>query len=135
MNSTALQTQFNKARRFHLNLEEAPAFGAGSMPAEKEPLFAMLAHVFPLIIWPWKRKASPVVDAHGKEALNFAITAMIILWPVGIIGSLLGVTVAKFVALGTSVLSLGFLALVVFAMIQASKGKLLRYPINFRFIK
>jgi uncharacterized Tic20 family protein len=135
MNHTAIENQLAKARRFQLNLEEAPAFGAGTMPASEERTFAMLAHLFPLIVWPWKRKASPAVDAHGKEALNFAITAMLIIWPIGFIAGLCGVTVAKIVALATSVLSLGLLALVVCAMIQAGKGKLLRYPINFRFIK
>ena len=130
-----IQTQLANLRSFRLQLEDAPAFGTGPMPAKDESLFVMLAHFFPLIVWPWKRSASPAVDAHGKEALNFAITAMLILWPVGIIGSLLGVTVAKIIALGTTLLSLGLLALVVFAMIQARQGKLLRYPVNFRFIK
>jgi uncharacterized protein len=135
MNQTNIENQIAQARRFHLNLEDAPAFGAGAMAAPEERTFAMLAHLFPLIIWPWKRKVSPAVDAHGKEALNFAITALIILWPIGFIAGLCGVTVARIVALGTSVLSLGLLALVICAMIQAGKGKLLRYPINFRFIK
>lgn len=130
-----IQTQLADIRSFRLQLEEAPAFGAGFMPAKEESLFVMLAHFFPLIVWPWKRNASPAVDAHGKEALNFAITAILILWPIGIVGSLLGVTVAKITALVTSLLGLGLLALVVFAMIQARQGKLLRYPVNFRFIK
>ena len=135
MNDTAIQNQLAKVRGIHMRLEDAPAFGAGSMPAEQERTFAILAHLFPLIIWLWKRKESPAVDAHGKEALNFGITAMLIFWPVGFIAGLCGVTVARIVGLGTSILSLGVLALVVFAMIQAGKGKLLRYPINFRLIK
>ena len=135
MNQTIIENQIAKARRFNLNLEDAPSFGAGAMAAPEERTFAMLAHLFPLIIWPWKRKVSPAVDAHGKEALNFAITALLILWPIGFIAGLCGVTVARIVALGTSVLSLGLLALVICAMIQAGKGKLLRYPINFRLIK
>ena len=135
MNTIDIKQQIAKARRFNLVLEDAPAFGAGSMPAQEEPRFAMLAHLFPLIVWPWKRKSSPAVDAHGKEALNFAITAMLILWPIGMVSSFFGVTVARILSLGTSVLSLGLLALVIFAMLQARSGKLLRYPVNFRFIK
>ena len=130
-----IPTQLTNLRSFRLQLEDAPAFGTGSMPVKDESLFVMLAHFFPLIVWPWKRHTSPSVDAHGKEALNFAITAMLILWPVGIIGSFLGVNIARITALGTSLLSLGLLALVVFAMTQARQGKLLRYPVNFRFIK
>lgn len=94
-----IQSQLTILRHLNLKLEDAPAFGGGSMPAKDESLFVVLAHFFPLIIWPWKRKVSPAVDAHGKEALNFAITAMLILWPIGILGSLLGVTVAKIVTL------------------------------------
>jgi uncharacterized Tic20 family protein len=75
------------------------------------------------------------LDAHGKEALNFAITAILIIWPIGFLAGLCGLTVARIVALGTSVISLGLLALVICAMVQAGKGKLLRYPINFRLIK
>lgn len=135
MNTIDIPQQIAKTLRINLVLEDAPAFGAGSMPAQEEPLFVMLAHLFPLIVWPWKRKTSPAVDAHGKEALNFAITAMLILWPVGIVSSFFGVTIARIAALGTSVLCLGLLALVVFAMFQARHGKLLRYPVNFRFIK
>lgn len=131
MNNIAI----SNARRLSLNLEQAPAFGSGSMPAESERTFVMLAHLFPLIVWFWKRKQSPAVDAHGKEALNFGITALIIVWPISFVAALLGATVARVVSLGTGVLSLGVLALVVYAMIQARQGKLLRYPINFRFIK
>ena len=123
------------ASRFPLKLEAAPAFGSGSMPTDAEPNFAMLAHLFPLIVWFWKRKESPAVDAHGKEALNFGITAMICLWPIGFIAGLLPSFIAPILGLGSTILSLGCLALVIYGMIQARQGKLLRYPINFRLIK
>lgn len=120
---------------FSLKLEAAPAFGSGTMPAAVEPNFAMLTHLIPLIVWFWKRKESPAVDAHGKEALNFGITAMICLWPIGFIAGLLPSFIARILGLGSSILSLGCLALVIYGMIQARQGKLLRYPVNFRFIK
>ena len=135
MNTTTTETAEKISQTLHLRLEEAPPFGSGTMPAAQERTFAMLAHLFPLIIWFWKRKESPVVDAHGKEALNFGITAMICLWPVSFLASFLGVTVARVVGLGMSVLGLGLLALVIWAMLKARDGKLLRYPVNFRLIK
>lgn len=141
MNTTDQTTPANPtatnrlAGRFPLKFEAAPAFGSGSMPAAAEPNFAMLAHLIPLIVWFWKRKESPTVDAHGKEALNFGITAMICLWPLGFIAGLLPSFIARILGLGTSILSLGCMALVIYGMIQARQGKLLRYPVNFRFIK
>ena len=132
MNQPALTTA---ASRIPLKLEEAPPFGAGAMPAEKERTFAMLAHLFPLIVWFWKRRESPVVDAHGKEALNFCITAVICIFPVSFLAGFLGLTVARIVSLAVMIVSLGLLALVVFAMLKAREGKLLRYPVNFRLIK
>ena len=121
--------------RIPLKLEDAPPFGAGAMPADKERTFAMLAHLFPLIVWFWKRRESPVVDAHGKEALNFCITAFICIWPVSFIAGFLGSMIATIVGLVMMVVSLGVLALVIFAMLKARDGKLLRYPVNFRLIK
>lgn len=132
MNTTAIQ---NAARRIQLKLEDAPAFGSGSMPAEKEPTFAILSHIFPLIVWFWKRGESPAVNAHGKEALNFGITALLIVWPVAFIAGLLGVTVAKIISPILMLVNLVVLGLVVYGALQARKGKLLRYPVNFRLIR
>jgi len=129
------QPAITAASRIQLKLEDAPPFGAGAMPADKERTFAMLAHLFPLIVWFWKRRASPVLDAHGKEALNFCITAIICLFPVSFLAGFPGLTVARIVSLGLMVVGLGLLALVVFAMVKAREGKLLRYPVNFRLIK
>jgi hypothetical protein len=57
MNHTTIGNQITKARGFNLNLTDAPAFGNGSMAAPTERTFAMLAHLFPLIIWPWMHMA------------------------------------------------------------------------------
>ncbi|MDB6135536.1 MAG: hypothetical protein JWM59_3779 [Verrucomicrobiales bacterium] len=121
--------------RLCLKLESAPAFGSGTMPADQERAFVMLAHLFPLIIWFWKRRESPAVDAHGKEALNFGITAMICIWPVSLIAGFLPSIITVIISLGLAVVSFGVLALVIYGMIQARSGQLLRYPVNFRLIK
>ena len=135
MNTNAPQNSSIKVSPFKLTLEAAPASGTGTMPAQEKTHFAMSAHLFPVIVWPWKRKVRPAVEAHGREALNFSITGILILWPAGFISSFLGMTIARITALGTSVLSLGLLTLVVFAMLQARLDRLLRYPVNFRLIK
>ena len=131
-----IQTQLANIRSFRLQLEDAPAFGTGPMPAKDELLFVMVAHFFPLIIWPWKRSASPAVDAHGKEALNMAITILLIIFPLSIVSGLLGSAgLAMIISIGTSVLSLAMLMLVMIGAIKAQQGWLLRYPGNLRLIK
>lgn len=118
-----------------LKFEDAPPFGGGTMPVEQEKTMVMLAHLLALIIWLWKRKESPAVDAHGKEALNFGITIMIFMLPVQIVAGFLPGFVALLISLVLLVVSLAALALVILGMIKAKEGKLLRYPINFRLIK
>jgi uncharacterized protein len=121
--------------RIPLKLEDAPPFGAGAMPAEKERTFALLAHVFSLIVWLWKRNDSPVVDAHGREALNFCLTIFICVFPVGILAGFLPAMIATVVSLLMAVVSLAVLGLLIYGGLKAREGRLLRYPFNFRLIK
>lgn len=135
MNTESTTVQLDPSNRLPIRIETAPAFGGGTMDAKQEMTFVLLAHLFPIIIWPWKRSASPAVDAHGKEALNMGITLMLIMFPLGIISGLLGATVATIVSIGTSLLSFATLMLVVIACLKAQQGWILRYPLNFRLIK
>ena len=133
--NTESTTQLDPSNRLPLRIESAPAFGGGTMDAKQEMTFVLLAHLFPLIIWPWKRHASPAVDAHGKEALNMGITLMIIMFPLGFIAGLLGAAVATVVSIATTLLSTAMILLVVIGALKAQQGWLLRYPLNFRLIK
>src|SRR5688572_12447159 len=72
-----------------LQTEDGPAFGGGKLSAEDDKLFSGLAHLFAIIIWPLKRAESPAVNAHGKEALNMAITWFIAMIPLNIIAGIL----------------------------------------------
>ena len=124
------------SNRLPIRIEAAPAFGQGSMSFTSERTFVLLAHLFPLIIWPWKRKQSPAVDAHGKEALNMGITLMLVMFPLGFITGLIGsTTIAAIVSIVTSLMSFGVLMLVIIGAVKAQTGWLLRYPGNLRLIK
>ena len=119
-----------------LKFENAPPFGGGTMPVDKEKTFVLLAHIFSWIIWLWKRKESPAVDAHGKESTNFVITYIIIVViPLQILLRVLPLSLWWLISLVSMVIGLAALALVILAAIKAQQGKLLRYPINFRLIK
>ena len=122
-----------------LKFEDAPPFGGGSMQADKEKTFVLLAHIFTWIIWLWKRRESPAVDAHGKEATNFFLTMLCFIIPLQIVLTVLATVLPGFLltllSLVMGLVGLAFLALAIFAGLKAQEGKLLRYPINFRFIK
>ncbi len=128
--------ELDPTNRLPIRIEAAPAFGQGSMPADTEKTFVLLAHLFPIIVWPLKKNSSPAVDAHGKEALNMAITLFIVMFPLGFISGLLGsAMIAGVVSIVTSLLSLAMLMLVVIGAVKSQQGWLLRYPCNLRLIK
>ena len=83
----------------------------------------------PLIVWLAKRGDSPEIDGHGKESLNFQISMLIY----NLIAGVLCLVLIGFVILG--ILHILNLVLVIVASIQASEGKLYRYPITIRLIK
>src|SRR2546430_2127348 len=83
----------------------------------------------PLIVWLAKRTDSAEIDAHGKESLNFQISMLIY----SLISGVLCLILIGFLLL--ALLHLLNLVLVIVASIQASEGKLYRYPITIRLIK
>ena len=91
--------------------------------------FHFMGHVLgPLIVWLAKRHESPEIDAHGKEALNFQLS-MLIYDAVAL--------VLCFVVIGIPILILLWIMntiFVIIASLQASDGKLYRYPLTIRFL-
>lgn len=83
----------------------------------------------PLIVWLARRGDSAEIDEHGKESLNFQISMLIY----NLIAGVLCLVLIGFVILG--ILHILNLVLVIVASIQASEGKLYRYPITIRLIK
>lgn len=84
--------------------------------------------VGPLIIWLAKRNDSPEIDAHGKESMNFQISMLIWYCIAGLLCLIL---------IGIPILILLHLLNIIFvivASIQASEGKLYRYPLSLRLI-
>ena len=84
----------------------------------------------PLIVWLIKRAEMPLVDVHGKEALNFQITVSIAL----------AVCVAlMFVLIGfvlVFIVGLGALVLTIMAAVKVSNGDYeYRYPFTLRLLK
>jgi uncharacterized Tic20 family protein len=105
----------------------------------------------PLIVWQIKKNELPEIDPHGKEALNFQLTILIIylicrIILFSIIGAAFGIGLFwgspfAFVGGGFGILSiLGIINLVaiilaVIAGIKANNGESYKYPFSIRFVK
>ena len=126
-------------------MESAPSsVGDTGQPPTNIRNIAMLCHVAafagyigipfgnivgPLLVWLIKREESPFIDAHGKEALNFQLSATIYaiisaLLIVIIVGIFLLVALVAFVVIVT-----------IMAAVRASNGQYHRYPLTIKFIK
>jgi uncharacterized Tic20 family protein len=82
----------------------------------------------PLIVWLAKRGDSAEIDAHGKESLNFQISMLIY----SIVAGVLCLVLVGFVLL--FILHILNVVFVIVASIQASEGKVYRYPLSIRLI-
>src|SRR3954449_6619751 len=83
----------------------------------------------PLIVWLLKRDESPEIDAHGKEAVNFQISMLIY----NVVAGVFCIVLIGFAFL--AVLWVLNAIFVIIAAIQASDGKLYRYPMTIRFLQ
>ncbi len=83
----------------------------------------------PLAIWLWKKDTMPLVNAHGKEALNFQITVSIALMAC-ILTFFLLLPILLAVVIGIAAL-----VLTIIGTVKASNGELYRYPFSLRLIK
>ena len=84
----------------------------------------------PLIVWLVKRAEFPMVDVHGKEALNFQITVTIaaaVCIPLMFV--LIGIPMMFAVGVGALILT-------IMAGVKVSNGEFgFKYPLTIRFLK
>lgn len=84
----------------------------------------------PLVVWLIKKDTMPLVDQHGKEALNFQITVGIAAL-VSMLLMLVLIGIFLLIAVG-----LGALILTIMAAVKVSNGELdYKYPWTLRLIK
>ena len=90
----------------------------------------------PLLVWQIKKNEFPSVVEHGKAALNFQLTVLIVLL-VGIVAAVL----LSFVCVGfllfpvIAIIGLAGLVFAVIAGIKANNGEAYRYPWSLTLIK
>ena len=84
----------------------------------------------PLVVWLIKKDTMPLVDQHGKEALNFQITVTI----AAVISMLLIFVLIGFVLL--FIVGIGALILTIMAAVKVSNGEFdYKYPWALRLLK
>jgi hypothetical protein len=114
-------------------------------------LFSLGSVIGPLIVWQIKKNELPEIEPHGKEAVNFQLTILIvniIAWI--IIAAVLGIgfgfgsfwrnpfyVFGGGFGLGTILVIINLLSwvLAIVAGIKANNGESYRYPVSIRFIK
>jgi len=107
------------------------------MSAKDERMWAMLAHlsgiilgfIGPLIVWLIKKEESPLVNEHGKEALNFQISILIYML---ICVALMFACIGFFLAPALYVYDI---VMCIIAGLKANQGESYRYPLTIRLIK
>jgi uncharacterized Tic20 family protein len=82
-----------------------------------------------------KRNDHPIIDAHGKEALNFQISILIYSWVLGVIGALTAWILIGFLFLGLAFLiAIAGVIFAIIAAVKVSNGETFRYPFTIRFL-
>lgn len=121
---------------------DSVGLGGGMTTAERTQNYAMWLHlsmlanlaapgagyVLPVVLWQ-TRKEDPIIDEHGRNALNFQITQLILM----VLGAILAVVVVGiFLILGALIMSIVCPILV---GLKAKRGVIEKYPMTFEFIK
>lgn len=125
------------------NPQETPQVPAPKYSKDEQTL-AMVCHlsalsgfvipfgnvIGPLVVWLIKKDTMPLVDQHGKEALNFQITVMIAVF---VCVLLMLVVIGVFLLF---IVGIGALVLTVIAAVKVSNGEFdYKYPLTLRLIK
>lgn len=108
-------------------------------PSQDERTIAMLIHLLglltgflgPLILWLVKKDQSRFIDHHGKEAVNFMLTAFLISIPLLVI-TIVTLGLGFFIYLPVMLI---FFIFDILACVEANKGSWHRIPFNIRFIR
>jgi uncharacterized Tic20 family protein len=93
-------------------------------------VLSLIALIAPIVMWQIKKDQSPFLDDHGREAVNFQLSLIILsilLIPIGIITCSAGF----FLYIPLYVLALVGM---VQAAMAANRGEFYRYPMTFRIL-
>jgi len=88
----------------------------------------------PLAIWIWKRKKSDFIDYHGKTAVNYQLTLLVLFFGSAVVAGLTGY-VGSFLAPTLGIVSVYSLIMIIRAAVKSSRGDYVEIPLSAGFIK
>lgn len=88
-----------------------------------------LGVALPIVMWATNKEDSAEIDAHGKNIMNWMLSALIY----GVICAIL--TVVYVGTLGLFALGFCNLAFVIIGAVKANNGQIWKYPLSIRFFK
>lgn len=95
-----------------------------------------LSIIAPLVFWLLKKNENASLNLHGKEVINFNISWTIYGLVVSGAAVLLTIILIGFLLFPVLwLIYIAWIVLVIIGAIQASDGKLYRYPLTIRFLK
>lgn len=110
---------------------------------DEDKTLAALCHVLgiftgflgPLVIWLVKKDSSPFLDHHGREALNFQLTMLLVLMSLGAVTFvLMFIFVGIFLIPVIIVLQILAIVAEIMAAVAAANGEWHRYPFCIRLV-
>lgn len=128
---------------------DAPGGAASGIPQEIRQ-WAMFCHlgglagfvipfgsiIAPLVLWQMKKEQHPFVDDQGREALNFQITATIVIFGLGVLAVALSFVLIGFLLIPVVLAaSVAVLVYTIIAGLKANEGVAYRYPFTLRLVK
>ena len=127
-------------------VQPSPSTPPPASPESQARMWNMFCHlgglvpcvpcVCTILIWQLKKSEFPSVDVHGKRALNFQIS-MLIVWVAAVVASVVlsFIHLSIIVSLLFPVVGLAYLILVVIAGIKANNGEDYKYPWSLELVK
>lgn len=95
-----------------------------------------LGFLGPLVIWLIKKDQSAYIDFHGKEALNFHLTVLLVIGGGSVVAFVLSFILIGLLLLPViAILAIVALVFMIIACVAAQRGEWYRYPGNIRFIR
>lgn len=85
----------------------------------------------PFVLWSKNKNESPLIDHHGKQAVNFQATVSI----ATILVTIFSISVFEFGVAILPILSAANIVFIITATIKTSEGSRYQYPVSLRFLK
>jgi uncharacterized Tic20 family protein len=100
-------------------------------------LLVPFGHVLgPLLVWQIKKNEIPSVEPHGKAALNFQLTVLIVEVALAIVGFALSAICIGFLFLVLiPVVHIASIVFAIIAALKANEGQDYRYPYSWELVK